>query len=205
MRGTSQVLGKEEQLAVASVLGCIALIIAFVFGLAACDGGTDDGISDNADTAAEVEAALAALLPPPTNHLIEVTALEVKGSTSTDDLAAPDVDPSTLSAGFGYKAPGAYDTDNPDQWQVASYMWNPGQMVAYQGDTLDLHVFVLNGNTHETRIEDPNGNIVGDVVVMNRGREYDLSANLESAGVYRLICSTHSPTMTAEIVVMPRP
>ncbi len=78
-------------------------------------------------------------------------------------------------------------------------------MVAYQGDTLELHVFVLNGNTHETWIEDPDGNIVGDVVVMNRGREYDLSASLEKAGVYRLICSTHAPTMTAEIVVLPRP
>ena len=182
------------------VLATLALALALVFGLVACDDGTDNG-----DTAADIEAALAALLPPPTTHLIEVTAFEVKGSTSIDDLAAPDVDPSTFSDGFGYKAPGDYDPDNPDKWQVASYMWNPGQMTARQGDTLDLHVFVLNGNTHETFIQDPDGNIVGDVVVMNRGREYDLSANLEKAGVYQLICSTHAPTMTAEIVVLPRP
>ncbi len=191
MKRTSREVGQEEFLAFASVLGCIALILAVVFAFSACGGGTDD--------------ADAVQVPPPTNHLIEVTAFEVKGSTSVEDLAAPDVDPSTFSAGFGYKAPGDYDPDNPDKWQVASYMWNPGQMVAYQGDTLDLHVFVLNGNTHETRIEDPEGNIVGDIVVMNRGREYDLSASLESAGVYRLICSTHAPTMTAEIVVLPRP
>ena len=183
-----------------AVLVALALALTLVFGFIACDDGTDDG-----DTAAEVAAALAALLPPPTTHLIEVTAFEVKGSTSIDDLAAPDIDPSTLSAGFGYKAPGEYDPDNPDKWQVASYMWTPGQMVAYQGDTLDLHIFVLNGNTHETWIEDPDGNVVGDIVVMNRGREYDLSASLEKAGVYRLICSTHAPTMTAEIVVLPRP
>ena len=182
------------------VLATLALALTLVFGLVACDDDTDNG-----DTAADIEAALAALLPPPTTHLIEVTAFEVKGSTSVDDLAAPDVDPSTFSAGFGYKAPGDYDPDNPDKWQVASYMWNPGQMTARQGDTLDLHVFVLNGNTHETFIEDPDGNIVGDVVVMNRGREYDLSASLDKAGVYRLICSTHAPTMTAEIVVLPRP
>ena len=190
---------------IGAVLAALALALTFVFVLAGCNGGTNDGISGNRDTAAEVEAALAALLPPPTKHLIEVTAFEVKGSTSANDLAPPDVDPSTLSAGFGYKAPGDYDPDNPDKWQVASYMWNPGQMVAYQGDTLRLHVFVLNGNTHETWIEDPDGNIVGDVVVMNRGREYDLSASLEKAGVYKLICSTHAPTMTAEIVVLPRP
>lgn len=194
MKRTTRERGKEEFLAFASVIGCMALVIAIVFALSACGGGTDD-----ADAAGDAQ------IPPPTSHLIEVTAFEVKGSTSVDDLAAPDIDPSTLSAGFGYKAPGDYDPDNPDKWQVASYMWNPGQMVAYQGDTLDLHVFVLNGNTHETRIEDPDGNIVGDIVVMNRGREYDLSASLEKAGVYRLICSTHAPTMTAEIVVLPRP
>ncbi len=185
---------------IGTVLAALALALTLTFAFVACDDGADNG-----DAAAEVEAALAALLPPPTNHLIEVTAFEVKGSTSANDLAPPDVDPSTLSAGFGYKAPGDYDSDNPDKWQVASYMWTPGQMVARQGDTLDLHVFVLNGNTHETRIEDPDGNIVGNVVVMNRGREYDLSASLEKAGVYRLICSTHAPTMTAEIVVLPRP
>ncbi len=190
---------------IGALLAAHVLVLTLVFAFVACGGGTDDSISEHRDTAAEVEAALAALLPPPTNHLIEVTAFEVKGSTSVDDLAPPDVDPSTLSAGFGYKAPGDYDPDNPDKWQVASYMWTPGQLVARQGDTLDLHVFVLNGNTHETWIEDPDGNIVGDVVVMNRGREYDLSASLEKAGVYRLICSTHAPTMTAEIVVLPRP
>ena len=186
-------------------LVALALVLTLTFAFAACDGGADDSDSEHQDIAAEVKAALAALLPPPTTHLIEVTAFEVKGSTSANDLAPPDVDPSTLSAGYGYKAPGDYDADNPDKWQVASYMWTPGQMVARQGDTLDLHVFVLNGNTHETWIEDPDGNIVSDVVVMNRGREYDLSVSLEKAGVYRLICSTHAPTMTAEIVVLPRP
>ena len=190
---------------IGALLAALALALTLMFAFAACNGGTDDGSLEHRDTAAEVEAALVALLPPPTNHLIEVTAFEVKGSTSANDLAPPDVDPSTLSAGFGYKAPGDYDLDNPDKWQVASYMWTPGQMVARQGDTLGLHVFVLNGNTHETWIEDPDGNIVSNVVVMNRGREYDFSVSLEKAGVYRLICSTHAPTMTAEIVVLPRP
>ena len=113
--------------------------------------------------------------------------------------------PWKVTIGGAVAKPGDYDLDNPDKWQVASYMWTPGQMVARQGDTLGLHVFVLNGNTHETWIEDPDGNIVSNVVVMNRGREYDFSVSLEKAGVYRLICSTHAPTMTAEIVVLPRP
>jgi plastocyanin len=40
---------------------------------------------------------------------------------------------------------------------------------------------------------------------MNRGREYQISLRVTKAGVYRLICETHEPTMTAEIVVLPRP
>jgi len=56
-----------------------------------------------------------------------------------------------------------------------------------------------------TRTESPDGHIIGDIVVMNWGREYDLLASLESAGVYQTSCSTHALTMTAESVVLPRP
>ena len=171
--------------------------------LAACSGGEDVGPVE--DRVSSIEGELAALLPPPTEHLIEVTAFEVKGSTSTEDLAPPEVDPSTLSDGFGYKAPGQYEPEEPDKWQVASYMWLPGQMVAYQGDTMNLHFFVLNGNEHTVWIEGPDGETVVDETEMNRGREYNMTASLPSAGVYRLICTNHEPTMTAEILVLPRP
>ncbi len=184
----------------------LALLLAMASAavlLAACSSDGDVGPVE--DRVSAVESDLAALLPPPTEHFIEVTAFEVKGATSASDLAPPDVDPSTLSDGFGYKAPGEYDPDNPDQWQVASYMWTPGQMVAYQGDTMNLHFFVLNGNEHQVWIEGPDGETVVDETEMNRGREYNMSVSLASAGVYRLICNNHEPTMTAEIVVLPRP
>ena len=184
----------------------IALLLAMASGallLAACSSDGDVGPVE--DRVSAVESDLAALLPPPTEHFIEVTAFEVKGATSANDLAPPDVDPSTLSDGFGFKGPGDYDPDNPDKWQVASYMWLPGQMVAYQGDTLNLHFFILNGNEHAVWIEGPDGETVVDETEMNRGREYNMSASVATAGVYRLICNNHEPTMTAEIVVLPRP
>ena len=71
-------------------------------------------------------------------------------------------------------------------------------------DTLNLHFFILNGNEHTVWVEDPNGTVVTDVTEMNRGREYDFSVSAVEPGVYRLICSTHGPTMTAEILVLPR-
>lgn len=159
-----------------------------------------DGVEDDLRT---VAVDLEALVPEATDRFIEVTAFEIKGTTSRTSLDPPSVDPSTLSDGYGYNAPG-FDEGNPDNWRVASYLWNPGQLVAYQGDTLNLHFFILNGNEHVVWVEDPDGNVVADVTEMNRGREYDFVVNAVKPGVYQLICSTHGPTMTAEILVLPR-
>lgn len=139
----------------------------------------------------------------PTERLIEVTGFEVKGTTNTDDLAVPEVDPKTLSAGYGYDAPG-FDGAKPKDWRVASYMWTPGNMVAFEGDSIGLHTFILNGNSHNVWVEAPDGSKVVDDVEMSRGRAYDLQFEASQAGVYKLVCSTHAPTMTAEVVVIPQ-
>ena len=80
----------------------------------------------------------------------------------------------------------------------------PGQVTAFQGDTLNLNIFIVNGNVHDVWVEGPDGETVVDRTVMNRGREYNITVKPTKAGVYRLICITHAPTMTAEIVVLPR-
>jgi plastocyanin len=113
------------------------------------------------------------------------------------------VDPEQLGNGYGFKGVGVYEPDS-DKWQVASYIWGPSELVAYEGDTLNLHFFIINGNEHETWIEGPNGETVVAEIEMNRGREYNMRFTPEKAGVYRLICNEHEPSMTAEIVVLPR-
>ena len=138
----------------------------------------------------------------PTNRNIEITAFEVKGTTNTGDLDAPTIDPSTLSAGFGYKAPG-FDAENPTNWRVSSYMWTPGNITVFEGDSVNLHTFILNGNHHAVRVVDPDGTTVASVDDMNRGRDYNVSFKTEKAGVYKFICDTHGPTMTADILVLP--
>lgn len=143
-------------------------------------------------------------IPAPETRDIQITAFEIKGSTNASALAPPDVDPATLSLGYGFKDVGVYEADS-DKWQVASYMWSPGEITAFQGDTLNLNFFVLNGNEHETLIQGPDGEVVVAPFMMNRGREYKISLSVASPGVYRLICTTHAPTMTADIVVLPRP
>jgi len=39
---------------------------------------------------------------------------------------------------------------------------------------------------------------------LNRGREYQIRFTADKPGIYSLICDTHAPTMTANILVLPK-
>ena len=187
----------------ARLLTPLMLMIAGVTLLAIAAGCTSGASEEDLDALrAEIQALDGAPSIDPVERLIEVTGFEIKGTTNTEDLAVPEVDPSTLSAGYGYKAPG-FDEDNPTNWRVETYIWGPGNMTAFQGDKIDLHTFILNGNSHMVRVEGPDGSTVVEDVEMNRGRTYNLKFDATQAGVYKLICLTHEPTMTADIVVLP--
>ena len=136
----------------------------------------------------------------PGNKHFFLTGVEWKGTTSIDKLPPPSVDPTSLSNGYGFDAPGFDDSNSPN-WRVAAYVFTPGTMIAAEGDTVDLTTFIVNGDHHEVRIMAPDGIQVGDTVEMNRGREYKLSFMASQRGVYKLICDTHSPTMSANILV----
>ena len=187
----------------ARLLTPLMLMIAGVALLAIAAGCTSGASEEDLDALrAEIQALDGAPSIDPVERLIEVTGFEIKGTTNTEDLAVPEVDPSTLSDGYGYKAPG-FDEDNPTNWRVETYIWGPGNMTAFQGDKIDLHTFILNGNSHMVRVEGPDGSTVVEDVEMNRGRTYNLKFDATQAGVYKLICITHEPTMTADIVVLP--
>ncbi len=61
----------------------------------------------------------------PRGHSIYMTAVEFKGSTTGDKLGPPPIDPSRLSHGYAYKAPGQADPSAPQRWEVASYQFSP--------------------------------------------------------------------------------
>ena len=138
----------------------------------------------------------------PGNKHFFLTGVEWKGTTSADKLPPPSVDPTSLSNGYGFNAPG-FDASNPQNWRVAAYVFTPGAMMAYQGDTVDLTTFIVNGDIHSVRLAAPDGTQVGETAVMNRGREYNFSFKASQSGVYRLVCDTHSPNMSAKILVLP--
>jgi len=140
----------------------------------------------------------------PTAHTIFMTAIELKGSTTTDKLAPPPVNPKDLSKGYDYKPPAQADKNDPKKWEVSSYRFDPGFVTVLQDDTVKLTVFVVNGDEHEVRVADPDGRDVIGITKWNRGREYNVSFVAKKLGSYQLICSAHAPTMTATVLVLPR-
>ena len=142
--------------------------------------------------------------PPSHSHSIYMTAVEFKGSTTTDKLAAPQVDPMKLSHGYVYKPPGQADPAARDRWEVATYQFSPSFIAVQQGDSIMLSVFIANGDHHEVELTDPDGETIIANAPWDRGREYTAFFQTRKIGTYRLECAVHRPSMSAEIVVLPR-
>lgn len=139
-----------------------------------------------------------------TTHTIFLTVFEVKGSTTTDKLAPPSVNPKDISKGYEFKAPGVADKNAPQKWEVSSYLFTPAFVTVRQGDEVILNVFVVNGDEHEVWITAPDGERVLPKTTWNRGREYRVRFLAAKAGAYQLTCSNHAPTMAAAFLVWPR-
>jgi plastocyanin len=137
-------------------------------------------------------------------HTIFMNVVEYKGSTSTEKLAPPAVNPATLSKGYVLKAPGEADKTAPQVWEIDSYALTPGFVTVQQGDTVTLQVLVVNGDKHEVGVLAPDGQVVVPRATWNRGVEYRVSFVAEKVGTYKLSCATHEPTMTANVFVLPR-
>jgi plastocyanin len=129
---------------------------------------------------------------------------EMKGSTTTDTLPPPAVNPADRSKGYGFKGPGEAEKTVPQRWEVASYSFVPGFITVPQGDTVRLTVFVVNGDQHDVAVLAPDGQVVVPTAIWQRGREYQVSFVGEKVGTYQLKCFAHAPTMTANMLVVPR-
>ncbi len=150
-------------------------------------------------TACGADSGAVGLEPNDVNF--DVSVIEIKGAT--DGIEPPGVNPVDLSDGYRFKPPGEYDAENPDKWQVSTYMFSPAAVTVTQGDNVTLRTFVVNGDEHTVWIEAPDGSTAGSEVVMNRGREYGFEFTADQAGYYTLHCDEHDPTMSATILALP--
>ncbi len=135
----------------------------------------------------------AASVPPPMKRTIYMAAIEAKGSTTVEKEPFPQA---ALPAGGGYglKAP-----DKEGKWEVETYAWLPGSITVYQGDEVTLHVAGINGAEHAVSIEGYDLKYV-----VKRGEITTVSFKAHKAGIFEIICHNHRPSMTGQLIVLPR-
>lgn len=145
--------------------------------------------------------ALAFVLPhpgagqsAPVKRTIYMAAVEPKGGTSVTSEPFPTV---ALTAGPGYvlKAP-----DASGRWEVSAYQWQPGFVMANEGENVTLEILGINGAEHQGLIEGINV----PAFTVKRGQITMVNFRATRPGFYRLVCSNHLPSMVGYLVVLPR-
>ena len=127
----------------------------------------------------------------PAERTIYMAAVEPKGGVTVDKEPFPSV---ALPEGGGYilKEPNA-----DGRWEVETYRWDPGTIVVNQGDVVTLEILGINGKEHPFTIEGYN---VSDVV--KRGQITRVTFTADKAGIFKITCGVHSPSMQADLVVL---
>jgi len=130
--------------------------------------------------------------PAATKRTVYMSAVEYKGSTEVAKEAFPNA-PVPSGGGYIKKAPA------DGKWETSTYRWEPGTIVVYQGDEVDLQIWGVNGAEHPGKIEgyDKSFNV-------KRGLLTSVTFKADKAGVFRILCDVHNPSMTGTLVVLAR-
>lgn len=129
----------------------------------------------------------------PDKRFFTVAAVEPRGGVNVNQEPFPS-EPLPSGGGFVIRPP-----DQTGRWEISAYVWMPSQFVVNQGDEVTLEFVGINGAAHPTEIKG-----FGKVFTLKRGHVMRIDFKAEKPGVYPVICSTHQPSMRAEIVVLPR-
>ncbi|HLE77829.1 MAG TPA: hypothetical protein VJA65_05410 [bacterium] len=124
---------------------------------------------------------------------IYMAAVEPKGGTGVSSEPFPTA---SLPGGGGYvlKAP-----DSTGRWEVSTYQWQPGVVVAREGEQVTFEIIGINGAEHTSTLPP----FVKSFTV-KRGQITRVSFTANRAGVFPIICGNHQPSMTGYLVVLPR-
>lgn len=122
-----------------------------------------------------------------------VLAVEPRGGTNVSQEPVPSA-PLPAGGGYVYRAP-----DATGRWEVSTYVWAPSQIIVRQGDVVVIDFAGINGAIHPTEIGGLNHSFA-----LRRGEVSRFEFRADAPGVFPIICSTHQPSMRAEIVVLPR-
>lgn len=129
---------------------------------------------------------------PPTKWVINMSAVEFKGST---EVAAEPFPAQAAPPGGGYILKEPKD----GKWETSAYRWTPETLTVFQGDEVELRIFGINGAQHPSRIE---GYV--DSFIVKRGQLTTVTFKADRVGVFKIVCDTHKPSMEGYLTVLPR-
>lgn len=124
---------------------------------------------------------------------IYMAAVEPKGGTA---VTAEPFPTTALAPGGGYvlRAP-----DSTGRWEVSTYQWQPGFVIARQGEQVTLEIVGINGAEHISSLPP-----YVEKFTVKRGQITRVTFTAQRAGIFPIICVTHQPSMTGSLVVLPR-
>ncbi|HPG88314.1 MAG TPA: hypothetical protein PLD46_01575 [Hyphomicrobium sp.] len=126
-------------------------------------------------------------------RVITLAAIEPKGGALVEKEAFPTAK-LPEGAGVVLKEP-----NKDGRWEIAAYIWSAPQITVNQGDDVTLQFVGVNGASHPTTIEG-----YDQAFTLTRGEVRNVSFKADKAGVFRIICTTHGPTMVSELIVTPK-
>ena len=141
---------------------------------------------------------LAAMLAASGHALAEkrtftIAAVEPRGGANVDQEPFP-TEPLPVGPGYVLNKP-----DQTGRWEVVVYLFTPGQIIVNQDDDVTLEFVGINGKSHPTTIAGYDKSFE-----LKRGHVTKISFKADKAGVFPIECHTHTPSMRAELVVLPR-
>jgi hypothetical protein len=126
-------------------------------------------------------------------RVFTIAAVEPKGNTTADKEPFP-IEPLPTGGGYVLERP-----DQTGRWGVEVYVWQPSQIIVNQGDEVTLEFVGINGRSHPVTISG-----YGKSFNLKRGHVQRVTFTADKAGIFRFNCGAHMPSMTGELVVMPK-
>ncbi len=122
-----------------------------------------------------------------------IAALEPRGGANIDQEPFP-TEPLPTGPGYVLNKP-----DQTGRWEVVVYLLAPSQVIVNQDDDVTLNFAGINGKSHPLTIAGYDKSFE-----VKRGHVTEISFKADKAGVFLIECHTHTPSMKAELVVLPR-
>jgi plastocyanin len=127
-------------------------------------------------------------------RFVTVLAVEPKGGTTVDKEPFPTA---PLPPGGGYVI--APPDEQTRRWEVSAYVWQPSQIIVNEGDEVTLEFVGINGAAHPTTIA-----AFGQAFTVRRGQTHRVTFTADKVGIFGIMCSTHKPSMSGELIVLPK-